>query len=512
MASSAKSGGASVPGGRSRKRRGAGRVAVVDIGSNSIRLVVFDGLKRTPVPLFNEKVLCGLGRGLAVSGRLNEQGVELALANLLRFTRLADAMGVEDIEMLATAAVREASNGQDFVAEVERRCGRQVRILSGEEEAELSGLGVIAGIPDADGVSGDLGGGSLELVALGAGGLGPSSTLPLGPLRLLEDTDRVRAELADQIDQILDQTDWLASRKWRRFYAVGGAWRTLARIDMEQRGHPLHIIHGYTRPRAAIEELARLVSRLGKRSLARMAGVSRRRVDILPTAALVLGRVLARLSPEEVVFCAYGLREGALYARLPAKQRRRDPLLDMASSIAAHEGRFGDLGKELALWIHPLFTDDTAAERRLRLAACHLSDIAWQEHPDYRAEQALLWLLRQPSLTVDHAERAFLALAIFLRYGGSLGNPIVGRLIGLLSERGVQRAQVIGLALRLGYTLSGGTKRLLARSALSLDAGSLGLRLPEDGSVPSGEVVERRLNALRKALAATGYDLSQAAD
>jgi exopolyphosphatase/guanosine-5'-triphosphate,3'-diphosphate pyrophosphatase len=115
---------------------------VVDIGSNSIRLVVFDRLSRAPWPLFNEKVLCGLGRGLEASGELNKNGVAMAISNLERFVRLAEGMEVGSLDMVATAAVRDAENGEAFVQEAERRCQRKIRVISGEEEARLSALGV----------------------------------------------------------------------------------------------------------------------------------------------------------------------------------------------------------------------------------------------------------------------------------------------------------------------------------------------------------------------------------
>jgi exopolyphosphatase/guanosine-5'-triphosphate,3'-diphosphate pyrophosphatase len=140
----------------SRPATGDRRVAVIDIGSNSIRLEIFDGLTRAFCPLFNEKVICALGRDLKSTGRLSEKGAELALINLPRFTRMARGMGAARIDMLATAAVREAENGAEFIAEVERRCGQEVRVLSGAEEARISALGVLAGIPDADGIMGDL--------------------------------------------------------------------------------------------------------------------------------------------------------------------------------------------------------------------------------------------------------------------------------------------------------------------------------------------------------------------
>ncbi len=156
-------------------------VAVVDIGSNSLRLVVYDGVRRAARIMLNEKVLCGLGRGLSETGRLNQEGVEQARVNLQRFVSLARAIGVSRLDVLATAAVRDADDGREFAAEIERRFGVRVRILAGAEEGRYSALGVLSGIPDAQGFAGDLGGGSVELVPVAKGRAGAGATLPIGP-------------------------------------------------------------------------------------------------------------------------------------------------------------------------------------------------------------------------------------------------------------------------------------------------------------------------------------------
>lgn len=475
-------------------------VAVVDIGSNSIRLVVFDRLSRAPVPLFNERVLCGLARGLDKTGRLNPEAMELALTNLVRFTRLARAMGARHFDLLATAAVREAGNGHEFVAEVERHCEAKVTVLSGMSEARLSALGVVAGTPGAAGVMGDLGGGSLELVKLDSGGMRDAVTLPLGPLRLEEIAGGSRKAALEEIARHLDETGWLNEQAGQTFYPVGGAWRALARIQMEQTRYPLHIVHGYSLANNSAHDMADVISRLGPISLARMRGVSRRRLETLPCAALVLSQILHRMQPAQVTFSAFGLREGHIYDLLPPEEQARDPLLVAASELAASEARFGDLGEELFAWTAPLYPDETPEESRLRLAAGHLADIAWREHPDYRAEQVLFRILRLPLPAIDHGERAVLAYTAFIRYGGKAGAKEAKAALQLMSARQARRAEVLGLALRLGFIATGGTREILRELSLAPEGERLHLRLPDDGAVVSGDALERHLDALAKAL------------
>ena len=491
---------AAPPGERLRAKAGKQRIAVVDIGSNSIRLVVFDGLKRAPFPLFNEKVMCGLGRGLERTGALNPDGVELALHNLGRFVTLAEVMRAERIDLLATAAVRDANNGPEFVRKVEKAYGRRVRVLTGEEEACLSAMGVLMGMPQASGVMGDLGGGSLELVALERGKLGSHATLPLGPLRLAEAAGEDMGKAANLVDAALKPLTWLRDLKGETFHPVGGAWRTLARIHMEQTGYPLHVIQEYRIARRDIEEMARLIASMGRKSLARLVDVARRRLEALPFAALVLERVLKAGRPATVAFSAFGLREGYIYDMLPFAERNRDPLVAMTADIAGVLGRFGSSGAALEQWTQPLFAEEDVAQSRLRRAACELSDFAWREHPDYRAEHALNQALHLPLFGVDHAGRCFLALALYARYGGEAEAGAARLPHGLIDSEPRDRAVILGLALRLAYALTGAAPELLRHSRLELDEERIALRIEPDWRILAGDAVQRRLDVLGRTL------------
>jgi exopolyphosphatase/guanosine-5'-triphosphate,3'-diphosphate pyrophosphatase len=289
----------------------------------------------------------------------------------------------------------------------------------------------------------------------------------------------------------------------RTFYPVGGAWRNLARIHMNQCGYPLHVVHGYRVQRADIEDLSRMIGELSPRSLGRVQGVTKRRLETLPVAALVLGRVIAALGCRDVTFSAFGLREGHAYSLLTEAERARDPLIAVAEDIATREARFDDLGRRLAAWTDPLFPDEDAADRRLRLASCFLSDIAWREHPDYRAVQALRRILHFPFMGIGHAERVFLGYAAFTRYGGAEHAKKAARYAGLMAPQAARKARVLGLAQRLAYRVSGATRAVLARSALDFDGeDELRLILPDDGTAPRGAAVERRFQALATALGA----------
>lgn len=473
------------------------RIGVIDIGSNSVRLVVYDALSRAPVPLLNEKVLCGLGRGLGENGRLNPEGAQSALAHLERFVALAGVIGVHRLDVLATAAVRDAKDGRAFAAEVRRRTGVGVKILSGEAEGRLSALGVIAGIPDASGVMGDLGGGSVELVPIRHGRAHRGATLPIGPFRLAPLANDER-KLGETIDRYVEGLGWLRHRRRATFYAVGGAWRALARIHMEQTRYPIHVIQSYTLSRRDAEDFLGLVARLSRKSLEQITAISRKRLDVVPVAAEILRRILAVMEPKRIVFSALGLREGHLYDLLSERVRREDPLLAACAAKASENSRFGGDHEAIEAWLSPIFPRGDG-HRRLRLAAALLGDVAWMEHPDYRGEQAFRAALYMPAAGIDHRDRAFLATALHARYGGS-ENAVRDIVARLIDEESVAAARRTGLALRLAFTLCGGVPSLLSRATLAAERGNLVLRVPARGPLQGGETVERRLAALSRAL------------
>jgi exopolyphosphatase/guanosine-5'-triphosphate,3'-diphosphate pyrophosphatase len=476
-----------------------GRVGIIDVGSNSIRLVVYERASRAPLPVFNEKVLCGLARGLDATGRLNSAGVELALANIDRFVTLAQNMKVVSLDLLATAAVRDAADGPQFMREIERRPEIRAHVVSGQDEARFSGYGVMCGMPGASGVMGDLGGGSLELVALGHGHIASSSTLPIGPLRLMSSG---RGDPRRAVIEAIESVRWLREETGKTFYAVGGAWRAFARLHMEQAGYPLHIIHQYDVPADDARAVARLIAVQSAKSLEKMPGVSRRRVDTLPLACLALDRVLAALKPRNVVFSAFGLREGFYYSRLPEREQARHPLIAFAEEQGAGWRRFDLSPTEIFDWLTPVFAGESDAERVLRTAACHLSDISWNDHPDYRAEQAYVRVLHLPAPGMSHRERAVLAMTLTYRYKSDPRSAMLDAALRLSDGKGRSFARRLGACLRLAYNLSGGAPGLLPQIQLRRTERDLRMIVPPALKRSLGDVTARRLEG-----AAEAFDL-----
>lgn len=479
------------------------QAAVIDVGSNSVRLVIYRLDGRAIWTVYNEKALAGLGRDLPTTGRLSPEGVEVALTAIRRFRALLDGWRAEDVTAAATAAVREAADGPAFLKRVREETGLVVRVLTGEEEARYAALGVIAGQPDAQGVVGDLGGSSLELVLLNDAGPDEGATLPLGPFALGAprplDLDRTRrvieAALAPHANRFAT----------RHFHAVGGAWRNLALFHMELADYPLHVAHQYEMSRADALSVSRLVARQSRASLERMQGLSKKRIETLPYSAVVLEELIERLGVERVTISAFGVREGLLLEAMDPQVRNRDPLIEGCEALTATRGISSELGGALEAWLTPAFEKLTPVfggrDPVLLAAACRLADLGALLHPDHRADLAFEQVLRAPIAGMSHPERAFLASVAFARHTSAPNPPeavAVARVIG--AERR-QRARALGAGVRLGCDLSGRNPRLLEASNLTLQGDRLRLTAADGWEdMLLGEQTTKRAQTLASAL------------
>ncbi len=483
--------------------------AVIDVGSNSVRLVVFRTHGTFFQPIFNEKVLAGLGGGVAQTGKLDPEGVVSALAALKRYKRIIKARDVEHVLAVATAAVRVADDGPSFIDDIKKQTGLRVSVITGTEEARLSALGVIAGAPDAQGVIGDLGGSSLELVPVGKGRVKKGISLPLGPLAMRAGTDMDRAEMAARIDATLDQASSQISANARgNFYAVGGAWRSLALVNMALRGHPLRVLHNYTISRDEAFELAHLVGAQSSTSLGRTPGLSSRRAPLLPYAALLLERILQRQFFENVTISGYGLREGMLYEQLGSKARAVHPVLAGVKALAQQNWSSPRFGSAVQRWLDPVkgVLRSPFGNKRTELmvaAACRLADIGARLHPDHRAKIAFDIVLFAPFAGLSHEERVALALCIYYRYDGDTEPPRAGLIGQLLGKKQKDWAFGLGMSLRCAAAVSGRTAKLLKRTHIQIDGDYLDLIARDDAQELLTSRARKRLGAMATALGLT---------
>jgi exopolyphosphatase/guanosine-5'-triphosphate,3'-diphosphate pyrophosphatase len=475
---------------------------VFDIGSNSVRIVAYEGLTRSPTPIFNEKVLAGLGREVQTTGLLAPDAVEKALGALMRFRALCDTMGVRRMWAIATAACRDARNGRAFIAEAQKICGTRVDVLSGRREAELSALGVISGIYKPDGIVGDLGGGSLELADVSGRKVRPGVTLPLGGLALQDISARSLKNAERFVERSLADVSVLKAGRGRNFYAVGGTWRALSRLHMWQTGYPLHVMHGYVIPAKEASEFSRLVQRVDPSTLSQIEIVADARRPLLAYAALVLENIVRIARPKQVVMSALGVREGLLYSLLGAKEQKRDALIAAAQELNLLRSRSPRHGDELADWADQFMAstgiDETAEERRLRHAACLLGDIGWRAHPDYRGEQSLNIIAHAAFVGVDHPGRTYLAMAVFFRHIGLNDDELSPHVRELATARMIDRARILGAVMRVAYLVSAAMPGVLPHTPLRVERGKLKLRLQGRHAALEGERLFARLRQLAR--------------
>lgn len=479
------------------------QAAVIDVGSNSVRLVIYRIDGRALWTVYNEKVVAGLGKDLTTSGRLSPEGVENAISALRRFRAVLDGWPAQDVTTAATAAVRDAADGKAFLARVKAETGLVVRVLTGAEEARFAALGVICGQPDASGVVGDLGGSSLELIRLNGVGPTEGTTLPLGPFALGApkslDPDRTRRTIEDHLRPFAVR---YASPD---FHAVGGAWRNLALLHMQMADYPLRVAHQYEISRADALDLARFVQQQSRASLERIEGLSRKRFDTLPYSALVLDRLIERLGVERIIISAYGLREGMLLDAMAPEIRTLDPLIEGCEALTGQSGIAPELGQALSVWVAPTFETlpslFAGRDATLTTAACRLADLGTRLHPDHRADVAFDQVLRAPLAGMSHPERVFLAYVAFARHSASPFPADETRLGRVLTPERRQRAKALGAAIRLGCDLSGRNPRLLEKSSLAVTGDKLALSvLAGWEDILLGEQTARRAQTLAQAL------------
>jgi exopolyphosphatase/guanosine-5'-triphosphate,3'-diphosphate pyrophosphatase len=477
------------------------RSGVIDIGSNSVRFVVFDGPVRAPSVMFNEKSLCGLGADLATTGRLSEKGEALALSAIRRFCALSIHMAIDPLTVIATAAVRDAMNGPAFSRRIQEEFGVTVRVVSGDDEALLAAQGVLFGDPRAHGVAMDMGGASLEFAEITMSGeIGARVSTELGPLRLLKRKalDRqsaIHSELAR-----LDADSQLAQAAYQapNLYALGGAWRAIARAHMLKNKHPLMILQGYRLSYEEALSAARWVASLSPEALSSESGVSERRAAVTPLAAAIQVAVLKKFRPKSLVISAFGLREGVLWGSMSREERRQDPLIVAANDIGMRRGRDPAFGDMLWRWLRPSIslTDD---EARLAHAVCLLSDATWRGNPDYRAQGGFELATRSNLAGASHADRAFIGWALLHRHkGGGREIKKYQNIRALLSERGRLVAEAVGRGARLGVAVSGGVA--VALNDYPLRRRGDVLRLDTGEAV--AEMIDKRFNAYAAALQA----------
>ena len=479
-------------------------IAVLDIGSNSVRLVVYERHVRALTPIYNEKVACGLGRGIGQTGTLAQESVDRALVAMRRFARVCAITKVGTLHILATAATRDASNGALFIEAVEEIMDASVRVLSGEEEAHYAAMGTLAGMPHQNGLLGDFGGGSLEFAHLENRHVVAGETHKVGAIRLQDDSEGDVSRAYDIALKRLSKSDLLQSEKWPEFVAIGGTWRAIAKILQDETDYPLTMIQGY---RVSAKEMRALCAKIvdgakkGEFPEA-LSRLSSNRRELVPFGAAALLATLELGKFKGVKFSALGVREGYLFEQLPQPAQETDPLLQACEDLSVLRSRAPQHAADLIdfsnRFCEAAKIGETDTHRQLRHATCYLSDISWRGHPDYRGTQAIDSVAYGAFVGIDHKGRSHISRALAVRYAGLKRKHIeADTLFDLCDEDDAYHADIVGSLLRLAYLLSAAMPGVLSTIEWALtEDNKLQLLLPAGLEVLAAEKMLRRFKQL----------------
>jgi len=482
------------------KAMGLSRVGVIDVGSNSVRMVVFDGAARSPAYFYNEKIMCALGAGLSETGHLNPKGRARALSAIRRFAALGKSMGIMPLTAVATAAVRDASDGRAFQEEVLHETGVKIWIIDGKEEARLSAQGVLLGWPGSYGLVCDIGGSSLELADLADGRVGQRVSSALGPLKLRELKGGKKAIKAHARAVMEDLHSTMGGEIGKRLFLVGGSWRAIARVDMERRGYPLTVLHEYRMTARQISKTADYIAASDLQELRARCHISESRMALVPIASVVLKQLIRQFKPKDITISSYGIREGMLYEQMPRALRERDPLIEACRFAESKDARLPGFGRVLYDFVKPLFPRANWQRKRIIKAATLLHDVSWRAHPDYRAEVTFDNATRANLGGLKHYERVLLGLALMYRYTSKPGGGRFDDLLALLDDKQRKEAEILGRAMRLGAMLWVSKDQAPGSLKWKKKSGILELKLTKDAEPLFGEVAQSRLTALANAM------------
>ncbi|ENN95082.1 exopolyphosphatase [Bartonella vinsonii] len=482
--------------------KGCKPVAVIDIGSNSVRLVIYEGLVRSPTVLFNEKVLCGLGQGVAKTGFLEEKSMQMTLRTLKRFRTLCQQIGADDVYTIATAAAREAKNGLAFIQNAENVLQNKIDLLSGTEEALYSAYGVISTFYQPKGISGDLGGGSLELIDIDYPHMGEGITLPLGGLQLQYMSNHDIAVATKIAHEHFSKSAVIRKSMARCFYAVGGTWRNLAKLHMATKHYRLPVMHGYEVDAVEMEDFLRFVVRDSIDNMKGISAVSKNRRQLLSYGAIVLIELIQCMRFEKIIFSGAGVREGFLYSRLPQEIRLSDPLIAACTEMAILRARSPKQAEELINFTTNAFEvfgiSETEDEYRYRKAACLLADIGWRIHPDYRGNEAAHQIALGSYPGISHEGRVYAALAVFFRNTSLLVDEESLPIFQLATKNIIEKARILGETMRIAHLFSASTAGILPYLSWYKKTDHVVLHIPKRYTDLLGERPLARLKKLSK--------------
>ena len=476
----------------------AKREAVIDLGSNSIRMLIYEDFEKSQIPIFNEKAVCSLGNSLELTGKLDPLGVQYSISVLERFKNILNNSKVNSVNIFATAAVRDAKDGPYFKSVVEKIFDNEIEVLTGEQEAERSALGVILGFEKVNGIVADLGGGSLELAKVKNGVIEKKASLPIGILRLFNRPKKKKSKkISDIISENLSSVNWLKKTKVKNLYVVGGVWRTLLKADIFLKKYPLNVLHQYQLTGEDALSLCHRLDDKKKLSSLKVDQITKSRTNYVPIATNILKQLLLLTAPEKLLCSISGVREGTLITKSGYKLTEQDLLDNFIEYSAFRTGDYGENYLKYYNFIKDIFSDNENFPTRLLKPTCSLSNMDWGLGAYQKAELVFAQILNTPALSLSHSDRIKIALAGFWRHCSVKYYPDRDY-VSLLSNNEILIARQVGAALRLASGIAAISTIFLDNLSLTKKGNTIIFSVPNQHSQIVTKSVQKRLKSLSK--------------
>ncbi len=485
----------------------ARRVAIIDLGSNTARVVVMNAMPGYAYRLEDEiREVVRLRQGMTRQG-LSDEAMSRALFTLRLFRRFCHSLGVETILPTATSAVREAANGPLFLERVRRETGLSLQVLDGEKEAYYGTLGALNEVPLTDGFAVDIGGGSAQVSEIRGRHFFRGQSFTLGALALTErfvTTDPIKPAQFEavqaEIDRQLEEAAWL-KKKSGPLIGLGGTIRNLAKIEASRQNYPLNTLHGFSLSRESIEQSIQQFRELPLAEREKISGLKKDRADIILPGAMVILTIMTRLKTDTLIISQNGLREGVFLEQFwehlthqIIADVRRFSTLNLARIYQyqkPHANHVRYLAGRLFEQLAPLHGYGLA-ERELLDAAALLHDIgtiiSYDNH--HKHSQTLIVNSGLPGFS----PREIALIALLTRYHRQ-GNPTLSDFKSLMDEADDVLLIRLAAILRLAEYLERGRNATIDDIAVSWNEVELHLTLIAD-EYPAVELWEAERNGV----------------
>ena len=426
------------------------RIAIIDIGSDTVRFQIFENFKDNQVAIFNKKITCGLGKDLIKNNKLNKDSIKKAMNALYYIKELIDSSKIKNYEIFATEAVRVAKNRDAFIADAENILKKKIHVLTGDEEAKYSAMGCIVGLKKSNGLVADLGGGSLELAEVKKKEVMNTLSLPLGVHRAKSKNNKI----IDKFKSSLQNTEWLNENKFKRVILTGGTWRAIVKLYFDKYNYPLKVIHHFKPDFDNFVLMLEEVSNFKKKDLLQYSLITKDKTPFIRYAAKLALEIINKVSAKQVVISYTAIREGYISEKIKLNYKN-DPLEYQSLKVAAIANELNSRAvnfKNIKLFTNNFFKKRSYLNKRIRESAANYITTGDSIARDERGLFVFKQIIKSEILKFSHSDRVMLATIIFVFHNGINYNEIKDYR-KIINKNKLLSSIELGLFLRIVYEI-----------------------------------------------------------